>query len=92
MEEVLVSQKEVLSNEELLELEKQCDDEEMGEELEAVPSPSCKRLGETLHHIDLALSVADEGDPDVECSPEVAQNVQAVISCYTECTQQRRGR
>jgi hypothetical protein len=45
-----------------------------------------------LQHIELALRMADKGVADMECSPQVAQNVQAAIVCYTECTWQRLGR
>jgi len=44
-----------------------------------------------LHHIELALSIADSGAADVECSTQDAQNVLAAI-CYTERTWQRMGR
>jgi len=36
-----------------------------------------------LHHIELALSIADKGVADMECSTQFAYNVQAAIICYT---------
>jgi hypothetical protein len=71
VEEVLESHKEALSNKNLVELEEQCE-EEGEEKLQAVYSLSCKRLVEILHHIPLALGIADDDDPDTEHSSKVA--------------------
>jgi hypothetical protein len=49
-----------------------------------------QEVQEMLHHIELALSIADKGAADVVRSAHVAQNVLADI-CHTECTQQRMG-
>jgi hypothetical protein len=51
----------------------------------------CKKCC-TLHCIELPLCIADKGDADIECGAQVAQNVQAAVICYTECTWQRRRR
>jgi len=42
-----------------------------------------QEVQEMLHHIELALSIADKGVADMECSAQVAYSVQAAIICYT---------
>jgi hypothetical protein len=91
--DVLMSDKEELSNEDLIELEEESREvagEEGTEEDEVVRMLRSERLSEALRIIDRALALFDEEDPNTERSSKVKRDVLASVKCYSEILKERK--
>jgi DDE superfamily endonuclease./Tc5 transposase DNA-binding domain./CENP-B N-terminal DNA-binding domain. len=91
--DVLMSDKEELSNEDLIELEEESREGAGGEgteEGEIVRMLTSERLSEALRIIDEALAIFDEEDPNTERSSKVKRDVLASVRCYAEILKERK--
>jgi len=93
--DVLMSDKEEFSNEDLpvLELKEESREvagEEGTEEGEVVRMLASERLSEALRIIDEALAIFDEEDPNTERSSKVKRDVLASVRCYAEILKERK--
>jgi hypothetical protein len=91
VDEFLRSHTEELTNEDLLELEK--DLNEKGDEssvVERVKLLSTKQTAEFFKHIHTAISIIDENDPNRERSAKVARDIQSSLACYKELYRERK--
>jgi hypothetical protein len=91
VDELLRSHTEELTNEDLLELEK--DLNEKGDEssvVEPVKLLLTKQIAEFFKHIDTAISIIDENDPNRERSAKVARDIQSALACYKEFYGERK--
>ncbi|MEE6461462.1 hypothetical protein FKM82_001295 [Ascaphus truei] len=98
IEELLASHSNELSNEDLMQLEEQkIAEEEAHQSADAAqPQPrkslSSKMLAAAFKHIDSALAIFEDNDPNIERSSTVSRGVSNQISCYREIyTQKRKG-
>jgi hypothetical protein len=90
--DVLMSCKEELSNEDLIELEESREvagEDGTGED-EVVRMLRSERLSEALRIIDKALATFDEEDPNTERSSKVKRDVLASVKCYSEILKERK--
>ena len=91
--DVLMSDKEEFSNDDLIELKKESREvagEEGTEEGEVVRMLTSERLSEALQIIDEALAIFDEEDPNTERSSKVKRDVLASVRCYAEILKERK--
>jgi len=91
--DVLMSDKEEFSNEDLIELKEESREvagEEGIEEGEVVRMLTSERLSEALRIIDEALAIFDEEDPNTERSSKVKRDVSASVRCYAEILKERK--
>ncbi|MEE6509355.1 hypothetical protein FKM82_025734 [Ascaphus truei] len=98
IEELLASHSNELSNEDLMQLEEQKIAEEEAHQSADVAQPqtrkslSSKMLAAAFKHIDSALAIFEDNDPNIERSSTVSRGVSNQISCYREIyTQKRKG-
>ncbi|MEE6460213.1 hypothetical protein FKM82_000895 [Ascaphus truei] len=98
IEELLASRSNELSNEDLMQLEGQKIAEEQAHQSADVAQPqprkslSTKMLAVAFKHIDSALAIFEDNDPNIERSSTVSRGVSNQISCYREIyTQKRKG-
>jgi hypothetical protein len=58
--------------------------------VEPVKLLSTKQTAEFIKHIDTAISIIDENDPNKERSAEVARDIQSSLACYKELKRERK--
>ncbi|MEE6465495.1 hypothetical protein FKM82_006570 [Ascaphus truei] len=96
IEELLASHSNELSNEDLMQLEEQKIAEEEAHQSADVAQPqprkslSSKMLAAAFKHIDSALAIFEDNDPNIERSSTVSRGVSNQISCYSEIYTQKR--
>ncbi|XP_066547533.1 tigger transposable element-derived protein 1-like [Amia ocellicauda] len=88
--ELLESHREELSNEDLLELDKEREQEESVEDERPQRILSVKGLAKAMKAMDTFLGYIDENDPNRERSAKVARNVKESIACYTEILREKQ--
>jgi hypothetical protein len=91
--DLLMSGKEELSSEDLIEVEEEsrvAAGEKGMEEGEVVRMLASERLYEALRGIDQALAIFDEEDPNTERSSKVKRDVLASVRCYSEILKERK--
>ncbi|MEE6514568.1 hypothetical protein FKM82_022831 [Ascaphus truei] len=98
IEELLASHSNELSNEDLMQFEEQKIAEEEAHQSAGVAQPqprkslSTKMLAAAFNHIDSALTIFEDNDPNIERSSTVSCGVSNQISCNREIyTQKRKG-
>jgi hypothetical protein len=91
VDELLRPHTEELTNDDLLELEK--DLNEKGDEsfvVKPVQLLLTKQTAEFFKHTDTAISIIDENDPNRERSVKVARDIQSALACYKELYRERK--
>ncbi|CAM2116519.1 unnamed protein product [Caretta caretta] len=93
VDELLASHCEELTNEDLIELEKQKMTEE--EDARTAETPACKVLttkvlAEAFQHLEIAMSLFEEHDPNTERSAPVNRGISNMHSCYREIYKEKR--
>jgi hypothetical protein len=91
VDELLRSHTEELTNEDLLELEKDLNEKVMNPLLlNLLNSFRQSKLLNFFKHIDTAISIIDENDPNRERSAKVARDIQSTLACYKELYRERK--
>lgn len=94
VDELLASHSEELTNEDLIELEQQkvAEEEEAPTVEEAPPGKvlTTKVLAEAFQHLEAAMSLFEENDPNVERSALVNRGISNMYSCYREIYKEKR--
>jgi hypothetical protein len=91
VDELLRPHTEELTNDYLLELEK--DLNEKGDESSVVKPVQLlltKQIAEFFKHIDTAISIIDENDPNRERRAKAARDTQSALACYKELYRERK--
>lgn len=93
VDELLASRCEELTNEDLIELEKQKEAEE--EDAPTAETPACKVLttkvlAEAFHHLEAAMSLFEEHHPNIEHSASVNRDISNMYSCCREIYKETR--
>jgi hypothetical protein len=84
--ELVETHSQPLSNEDLLALEQNREDEEMSEEV-SIPEPeglTTKILSEAIRHFEMGMSLLEKHDRDFARSSKVNSGVVKQYACYTE--------
>ncbi|XP_061493779.1 tigger transposable element-derived protein 1-like, partial [Rhineura floridana] len=85
--ELMASYTEPLSNEDLLELEEETEEENVRDEDETMEQPeglTSKILLEAFRHLDNAMALFEKHDRDFERSSKVNANISGAYACYKE--------
>lgn len=91
VEELLASHEEELSTEDLLQLEqrKSLEDEDAGE-VAAVKQLTSKDISEALKHIECAMDIFRDRDPDFERSAKVCMAIESDMACYRQLCREKK--
>lgn len=84
LNELLTSHNQEFSNEELFQLESQCDSEDDDSEMSEKKNLTPKLISKAMSLIDEAMEIFSKNDPDSERSLKVSQAVATNINCYKE--------
>ncbi|XP_064410189.1 tigger transposable element-derived protein 1-like [Latimeria chalumnae] len=96
IEEVLESHTEELTNEDLqqLEVQRACiEEDDEDDDPKEQPQPqmlTTKRMAEAFHHIDIAMQIFSDDDPNRERSSKVSRGISDVLRCYSEIYQEKK--
>lgn len=91
-EELLASHTEPLSNEDLLELEEEREDD-VQDGVEIIEQPeglTTKILFEAFRHLDSAMAIFEKHDRDFEISSKVNTNISGAYVCYNEIYREKK--
>jgi hypothetical protein len=89
--ELFQSDKEEVSNENFLELEKELNDEDdESYDVEPLKHLSTKQLTECFKHINIAISIIDDNDANRERSAKVTRAIESAVVCYKEFYSERQ--
>ncbi|MEE6472512.1 hypothetical protein FKM82_009634 [Ascaphus truei] len=91
--ELLASHSEPLSNEDLLELEEEREEDDVQDEVETIEQPeglSSKILFETFRHLDSAMAFFEKHDRDFERSSKVNAIISGGYACYKEIYREKK--
>ncbi|CAM2113812.1 unnamed protein product [Caretta caretta] len=95
VDELLASHSEKLINEDLIDLEQQkvAEEEEDAPTVEETPPRkvlTTKVMAEAFQHLEAAMSLFEEHDPNIEHSASVNRSISNMYSCYREIYKERR--
>ncbi|XP_061444367.1 tigger transposable element-derived protein 1-like [Rhineura floridana] len=91
--ELLASHTEPLSNEDLLELEEEREEEDVWDEVETTEQPeglTSKILLEAFRHLDTAMALFEKHDRDFERSSKVNAIISGGYACYKEIYREKK--
>jgi hypothetical protein len=85
VDELLQSHLSELTNEDLLEMENDRENDKEGElNVEPIKHHSTAQLMEFFQHIDNAIKIIEENDPNTDRSAKVSREIQNCLACYKE--------
>ena len=91
VDELLQSHLSEITNEDLLEMENDRENDKEGElSVEPIKHLSTAQLTEFFQHTDNAIKIIEENDPNTDRSAKVSREIQNSLACYKELYRERK--